>query len=351
MQNPFFIVGAQRSGSTLLRLILNAHSEIAIPEEARFLMPLLKESYLHYSFSGESLKALIDYLVLNPQFKLWNYDTTRLFEQLSQMDRLTVRELIDCMYTSYSMSENKSRWGDKSLFFRSIDVLYAMFPGARFIHIVRDGRDVFHSWRKIDPSKDNVAVTALDWCYKLYRIERSFERLPQENRMTVRYEDLLGQPQATIHSICSFVGVDYEQAMLSFYRRSHNYVGAHHSELIFQPLDARNCYKWKKNLTQREIRVYSLLARRPLARYGYETAYIPIGFRDILSAVLGLALGLPQKVMQIRKIEKVLDKAVSEGRDFEQSLFHILPIGDPPKGSSANATTGKAEDSSLLSER
>jgi len=335
IQNPIFVVGAQRSGSTLLRLILNAHSEIAIPEEARFLMPLLKKKYLHHSFSGESLKALIEYLSLNPQFKLWHYDSTELFEQLFQMDSLTVKELMDCMYTSYSKSENKSRWGDKSLFFRSIDILYGMFPNSRFIHIVRDGRDVFHSWRKMDPSKDNVAVTALDWYYKLYRIERSFNRLPQENRMTIRYEDLLQQPQTTIHSLCSFVGLDYQPGMLDFYQRSHNYVGAHHSELIFQPLNARNCYKWKKNLSQREIRVYSLLARHPLARYGYETACIPFDFTDILYAALHFGVGIPQKVIQIRKIEKLLDKAVNEGQDFEPDLFRMLPIGKAPKGSKA----------------
>ena len=331
--NPIFIVGAQRSGSTLLRLILNAHSNIAIPEEARFLMPLLRRDYLHHQFTGKSLKALIEYLSMNPQFKLWHYDSTDLFAELSQMDSLTVRDLIDRMYTSYCRSENKRRWGDKSLFFRSIDVLHAMFPNARFIHIVRDGRDVFHSWRKMDPSKGNVAVTALDWHYKVYRIEKSFAGLPKGNAMTVRYEDLLQRPEDMIQSICSFVGADYEPDMLDFYRSSSKYIGAHHSELIFQPLNAQNCFKWKRSLTQREIRVYSLLARRPLARYGYETASIPMSISDFFHASLYLGFGLPEKVMQVRRIEKVLEKAVDQGKDFAPDLFQLLPIGEAPSGS------------------
>ena len=71
---PLFLIGAQRSGTTLLRLLLNAHSQIAIPEEGSFLMPLLKRKYLKKKIAGAPLKRLVSYLMLNDQFRLWGYD-------------------------------------------------------------------------------------------------------------------------------------------------------------------------------------------------------------------------------------------------------------------------------------
>ena len=97
---------------------------------------------------------------------------------------------MDGMFSSYAVSEGKSTWGDKSLFFGSIDLLHELFPRARFIHIIRDGRDVFDSWRKMDPTKRHATVMALDWRYKLRSIERSFEKLPASLAKTLRYEDL-----------------------------------------------------------------------------------------------------------------------------------------------------------------
>ncbi|GAN31521.1 sulfotransferase [Candidatus Brocadia sinica JPN1] len=82
-----------------------------------------------------------------------------------------------------------------------------MFPDAKFIHIVRDGRDVFDSWRKMNSFNDNVAAAALDWRYKLFRIEKSFKKIPEENKITIRYEDLLENPENTIKSICSVIGI------------------------------------------------------------------------------------------------------------------------------------------------
>jgi len=325
MSAPFFIVGVQRSGSTLLRLILNAHSQIAIPEEARFLTPILKKKYIYQPFQGKQLKLLVEYLTKVPHFKLWNYDASLFIENLKKKKKITLREFIEELYSSYCKYEGKQLWGDKSLFFNWIDILYTLFPEAKFIHIVRDGRDVFNSWRKIDPLMNNVAVAALDWSFKLSRIERSFSKLPKSNYMTLRYEDLLSEPEESVKSICNFIGVSYEPAMLEFYKTSHYYIGEHHSELIFGPLKKDNCYKWKKTLTKREINIYTFLAKNTLNKYGYEIE-CSYTINDIILAFLYTVIGLPKKMWQIVKIRIILKEAIKKGGKFK-----MLPVGLPPK--------------------
>ena len=324
--NPIFIVGTQRSGTTLLRLILNAHSQIAIPEEARFLMPLFKQKYLKHGISSTSMKTLVSYLSQNDQYKLWNYDPQEFLLQLSQMESIGLGELIDSMFTSFCRSEGKTIWGDKSLFFRTIGVLNTLFPEARFIHIVRDGRDVFDSWRKMDPSKNNASVIALDWSYKIFKIEKSFSRMPSGHTFTLRYEDLLEKPEEVIKEVCTFLNVGYEPAMLDFYKTSHFYIGEHHSDLIFNAINRSNTAKWHKNLTPLEIKSFNLLAGHYLKKHHYEIADAQVRPGDSLRIGMNLLTGIPKRIGQVVYSSWAGTIALRKG-GAEKSL----PVGVMPK--------------------
>lgn len=317
-KTQLLIVGVQRSGTTLLRLILNAHSQIAIPRESVFLMALLKKKFLNGYISGDSLKALIDYLLVNADFN-FNYDYyDDLFSQLYQKERFTLRELIDDIFSGYCQREGKRIWGNKTpSLFRKIDILYTLFPNAGFIHIVRDGRDTFHSERKMNPSKDNVVVAALEWCYKLFKIEKSFKKIPYDNKITIRYEDLIDEPERTIKSICSTIGIDYEAGMLDFYKTSRNHAPDHHSELIFNPLNKNNKYKWKKNLTHREKKIYNIITRHYLKKYNYEIENSSLNFSDILFLFKSLFIELPRRLIRIIHYKKIFEKAVINGQSVK----------------------------------
>ena len=332
-KTPIFIMGTQRSGTTLLRLILNAHSKIAIPEEARFLTPLLKKRYLKKGISGDSLKKLVGYLSSNEQFKLWNYDSRSFLEHLSRKDEISLHELIDSMFSSYCANEGKTIWGDKSLFFATIDILRALFPDARFIHIVRDGRDVFDSWRKMDSTKGNASVIALDWSYKLYKIESSLKKLSPANQLTIRYEDLIDDPEKAVKAVCSFVGVEYETGMLDFYKTSHYYIGDHHSNLIFNAIDNANRAKWRKNLSPGEIKAFTLLARHYLKKYDYEIPDESLSFLDVLRILKSLVVGIPKRIGQVVTAHRAYDKALKSGQSVK-----AVSTGNMPRGLKKEAT-------------
>lgn len=310
---PFFIVGAQRSGTTLLRLILNAHSEIAIPEEARFLMPLLKESNINKPLSGKQLENTINYLKQDQQYKQWNYDSEPTLKSLASQNQVTIHDLIHTLYQSFAEHEGKTSWADKSLFFRKIDLLAKIFPEAKFIHLVRDGRDVFHSWRKMDKLKDNVVATAIDWNYKLKRINNSFERLPENRHITLKYEDLLEEPEETVKKLCNFLGIDFQNNMMNYHQTSHYYIGEHHSELIFKNIDSSNKYKWRKNMTTTEINAFELICKNNLKKYNYDLSGNNYSMTDYVYIISRLITGVPYRVFTVIRQKLLADKALKHG--------------------------------------
>lgn len=324
-KNPIFIVGVQRSGTTLLRLILNAHSEIAIPEEARFLSPILSKDCANKIYTGNELQNLIQYLRKNSQFALWNFDTTDFFNQLEACEEISVKDLISLMYTSYCNKEGKQIWGDKSLFFGSIEILHELFPDARFIHIVRDGRDIFDSWRKMDKTKSNPAVMALDWTYKEKSINNAFTHIPANKQLTLRYEDLLKNPQEAVTLVCDFLDIPYEDTLLEFYKSSDKYIGKHHSELIFRKIDNQNTMKWKKTLNSRELAIFTSLARPLLEKYDYETKGIYPTFANRISLALMLIFGLPFRIGQVLINKTRYSRALKSGTDVEGLAIGKMP--------------------------
>lgn len=337
---PIIIVGCQRSGTTLLRLILNAHSCIAIPEDASFLMPVIKKEYLYNKISGKSLINLVNYLEASTQFKLWNYDYTGFISELIRIKEISLKDFLVMMYSSYCESFGKTVWGDKTpSFFRKIDIVHSLFPDARFIHIVRDGRDVFDSWRKMTPAMRYVAVTALDWSYKLYKIEKSLKKIHGEKKITVRYEDLLERPEKTVKTICSVIGEEYEPAMLNFYQSSDYFIGKHHSELIFKPLEKSNCYKWRKKLNTKEIAIFTFIAQHFLKKYQYDTTGYKFGFESFMLIIKSIVIGLPVRLYNILYYKKVYEKSLKYGNSV-----NVFSVGVKP----ANAAQPESQDKKLI---
>lgn len=323
---PIFIVGTQRSGSTLLRLLLNAHPEVAIPEEARFLGPLLRRGYLGRELRGRRLEKIVAYLRANEQLRLWNLDSGVFFDAVAAKESWRLAELIELLFECYRRSEGKARWGDKSLFFWRIGMLGQLFPTARFVHIVRDGRAAFVSWRKLDPSKASAPVMALDWAYKVWRIERALRRLDSGRAYVLRYEDLVRRPAESLESLCGFLDLEYDPRMLDFHRTSRRYVGEHHSTLIFKPIDGDNTSRWREHLSGEELARFDLLAARTLRRYDYRVDSRASTARA-LRTLFALVLAIPRRVAEVVKARLTYRRAVRRG-----SKVGAVPVGSLPPG-------------------
>lgn len=235
-RNPFlFVVGCPRSGTTLLQRMLDAHPQLAVANDTHFI-PRALEAVRSRSLDGED--ALSDASML-PELVSWvrgYYRFARLglddgpFQQAAVSAR-SYREFVSLLYEQFARKHGKELGGEKTPdYVRHLPLLHRLFPWAKSVHLVRDGRDVALSiveWacrngRQKGPAKlalwreQPVATCALWWEWQVRSGRRSRCALPSGTCLEVRYEMLVTDPEATLRSVVAFLGLPFSGRMLSF---------------------------------------------------------------------------------------------------------------------------------------
>lgn len=287
MNAPVFIVGANRSGTTLLRLILNAHSEMAIPDEISYF----------YSFWGEAgyprwrnpRLTTDQYVTFVDDFLETNQASTPGLEREPLREKILagphdLRRPYQLLLETWAESQGKSRWGEKTpgnLFYAHH--ILSMFPDALFIHLVRDPRAVVHSMQGVSFFTNDVILNALNLQKSLADGRNHLEReVPISQRMTVRYEDLVHDPSPTVRRICSFAGLEYEPEMLSFHENAAEYMTTAASTSFntkaTQPISSARTDAWTSELSAEETSLIEYINQVPMKQYGYDPygASLPI---------------------------------------------------------------------------
>ncbi|MEK6592433.1 MAG: sulfotransferase [Pseudomonadota bacterium] len=270
--SPFFIVSAPRSGSTMLRLILDAHPRLAVPPPG-WLFDLVYPYLYSYGDFGQhqNLLALAEDILGTPTVSKWPLKLAA--EDLVRASAApTFAGLYDALHRAYAQAEGKQRWGEKTP--RNglwIDEIRSLFPDAQFIHIVRDGRD-----QAIDISDsvlwpNSVYSGASLWQRYVTAIRDSAARLPEDAYLEIRYEDLCAAPEATIRKLCGFCGEDFDARMLSPHEtRSAKSWSEHplHAKTA-QPISTRFCEMYRTRLPAADVEVLDSLIGDALKCFGY----------------------------------------------------------------------------------
>ncbi len=212
----FFILGAQRSGTTMLRLMLDRHSRIAVPFESFVLIDFFRRLSDYGDLENkENRLCLLKDLLNSKGIGEWN---PKVSQDMIDIDQCrTYADLVAAVYTAYARLEGKAIWGDKTPEYTlDFDVLNKLFPRCRFVHLIRDGRDVALSLAKMPWGKPDF-ISALEYWREVVGWARKMGRmLPSGRYIETRYEDLVMQPEASLERICSFLELDFEQSMLDF---------------------------------------------------------------------------------------------------------------------------------------
>lgn len=226
--NPYvFIVGSARSGTTLLRRIVDAHPLIAITPETHW-VPRYYERREGVTEEGMVTPELLDLLGTYrrfPRFKVRREDLERLLEG---HEPVTYSAFVTGFYDLFGRMRGKPLVGDKTgEYARRIPTLHGLWPQARFVHLIRDGRDVclsvldwkeapgasrFTTWRE-----DRVATTALWWRANVKLAREAGARLPPHLYHEIRYEALVTQPEAECRALCDFLGIPFDDSMVRFH--------------------------------------------------------------------------------------------------------------------------------------
>ena len=279
MKAPIFIVGANRSGTTLLRLMLNAHPRIAIPEEIVYFGSIMAgvpiETWENPPLSRERYEAFVHHFVNETCKPLDGIDRESLKEQILSLPECDFRTPYKRVLEAWARSHGKVRWGEKTpgnLFYA--DVLYDMFPDARFIHMIRDPRAGVSSMMGTTFFPKDIVFNAMSRHKFMTQGREILETFtPAAHRMTLKYEDLVREPESTVRDLCDFLEESFYPEMLSFYKESSKYMKAEAAETFnkaaTRPISIEQLEKWRSKLSTGEIAKIEAVCLREMMEFGY----------------------------------------------------------------------------------
>jgi hypothetical protein len=268
-----FIVGMTRSGTTLLREMFSAHPDVFIPDESQFLLEMCRNHERYESAAGLDRETLVSDLCRHPKFQWWM--SCEEAQDVLQRDSATsFSDAIRGLYRFVAQKEGKSRYGDKTpQAVTMLPSLAELFPESRFIHLIRDGRDVALSHLNLRSGIDRVEEVAIIWKGQIELGRRDGEPLGPERYREIHYENLIQDPEGVLRSLCEFVDLEFNERMLKYYEHPSGALGSSESEPQHESVRAplkEGIRDWRKQMSRRDIEIFEVLAGDLLESLGYE---------------------------------------------------------------------------------
>ena len=262
-EDPIIIGGCGRSGTTLMSVMLNSHSQVYCGREDSLL--------LGHDFSLTCIAN--DY----------GYDVVSLIKQARRFANRG--QFTEFLMRDQKQRRNVSRFATKQPHYAlNLPSLFHSFPCARFVYLCRDGRDVAVSLRKnerhmgqrYDRTHDATGMLSMTHCAEVWRLYvNAFYPFENDRRCKlVRYEDLSTHPREVLVELCEFLGLPFEESMLSFHSgkgaEGRDDLSMPHLAKTKSPVDSSRIGVWKHELTVELVREFEKHAGRELLHAGYE---------------------------------------------------------------------------------
>ena len=282
-----FIVGVGRSGTTLLRLMLDAHPELAIPPETHFVPELIE-----FAHAGARADQLVTRMIAARTWSDFGLGEDELRTRVDALERPDVAAVLRSFYGLYAERQGKQRWGDKTpIYVKRMRQIAGVLAEARFVHLIRDGRDVALSRRRrgMGAAKP-IADTAERWRRRI-ELARKQSRHLRGRYLELRYEDLVADPEPGLRSVCELCDLDFDPALLAHYERAGKRLGelgdlasegarrprsgaerlAAHA-LAARPASGERVGVWRAEMAAADVAAFEAVAGGLLAELGYELA-------------------------------------------------------------------------------
>lgn len=280
MKGPIFIVGANRSGTTLLRLILNAHSRIGIPDEIAYFNTHLAgkpiEQWRAPGLDKAAYEAFVERFLTRHSATLKLADHNTIQREVLECGPHDFRRPYQLAIEHWAHQHGKERWGEKTpgnLFY--VDVIREMFPDVRFIHMVRDPRAGVASMNKTSFLADDAVINALNRRkYTQRGLALQARIAPTGTWMQVRYEDLVMEPEQVVRALCAFLGESFEPDMLSYHRDAERFMSqkaaGDFNRAATQPIVKSKMESWRAELIAQEVAAVEAICGDSMRELGYE---------------------------------------------------------------------------------
>ncbi len=274
---PIFVCGCPRSGTTLLGAMLGAHPEcVAIPE-TQFLLDA--RGAVDRGEVASSPSAVLSWIRQHPRFRLWRFEIEpAAFEGQPSPDEdpRALEHVMRAVAGAWAERQGRTGcrfWVDHTpTHARYGSTLRRLFPQARFLHLVRDGRGVAASVAPLDWGPANPVAAARWWAEQVAH-GLALESAAGEGVLRVRFEDLVTDIEPTLRRICEHLGLELQASMRradgflppGYSRRQHSLVG--------RAPDASRAGAWRSTLTNRQIEIFESQSGDLLRHLGYQPVF------------------------------------------------------------------------------
>ena len=273
---PVFIIGFQRSGTSLLRMMLDSHPDVAIPLDTTGLWARYEQRLSEFGplTDLESRRRLVESILSDERIRLW--ETPLGVDDVIGASRLPgYPGVIDGFQNAYARAKGKAHWGDKDPGnMGRLGSVLRWFPDARIVHIVRDGRDACMSLLKQDFGGEDLLQCAEAWREQVWWVRQIGRILGESQYFELRYEDLVERPEQVLRELVEFLGFEWSPEMLEYHRRVDEAVPdekRHIWPLLDRPPQRSALYRWKTDMRRGERVCFEKRAGAVLQDLGYET--------------------------------------------------------------------------------
>ncbi len=280
----FFIIGRPRSGTYLLRSLFDAHPNVVIPTECPLIVNLYPKWGKTKQWNERKLLRFYKDLLFHKEFHKWDLDKEALKKELlSFTGKHSFQSLIKIVYLhSHSAFPKKeiTLIGDKNpVYSTNTHKIMRAFPDARFIHLTRDYRDNLVSIKKVDFEAPYTPLIAYRWLHSARLLHRLKNR-HTEAFYTLKYEDLVSNPQQEVNKLCEFLGIPYQEQVFDFYKQRDASFKNHpdkelktYHQSLSNPINNKKIGVWEKSLIAKEVEMLETVIGEYAELNGYQRAY------------------------------------------------------------------------------
>ena len=272
---PIF-VSSGRSGLTLLRMIFDSHPELTVAHEPRFLATMAPHHTRYEREGGLDIDRFLGDLYAVSNFRRLGLPREEVRSALEDQRPEGFADAVRIVFEMYAQSQGKALYGDKTpLYISFMEPIAGLFPEARFVHLVRDGRDVVLAYLERDKGPATVAEGAFHWKLRVSRGHRAGEALGPDRYREFHYEDLIDDPETTVRAMCEYLGLDFHAEMLDYQGTAERFLGeaknpADHQHLRMAP--TKGLIDWRRSMSGDDLALFEAIAGETLEAVGYQRA-------------------------------------------------------------------------------
>lgn len=275
----FFIIGRPRSGTTLLRTLLDAHPNVIIPHESPVIMNLYSRYRKLQSLTEKDILRFISDLESQRIFGIWNIDRGEVEKNLLKCEGGgTYTDLIKVLYVCFNSVYDKGKlllMGDKNpVYSFNFHKIFPIFTEAKYIHLIRDYRDQVVSLKRMDFEMSNPALVAWRWKKSVEEVMTFAKKYPGRF-LLLKYESLVQNPEREMAKVTNFLGIPYDDKVFDFYKIENkdeflpvNAIEKYHQSLL-KPVSTQSVNRWETQLNNSEIAAAEWIAGRTGQKAGY----------------------------------------------------------------------------------